>query len=159
MRRQEQREWLVRLVYAQDMNSDDAFDAKRLLREQALPEDNAYLQDSLNLLHLHQEQVDHIIEAYLHDWTTERLHAVDRAILRVAVNEILFTDFAPIVVTIHECVGIAKRYSDAEAYKFINGVLSSLLKDMRQGLLSKRFGIEIHPQKIAEASSSSDTEQ
>lgn len=151
MRRQEQREWLVRLVYAQDMNSDDEFDPKRLLREQDLPEENVYLQDSLYLLHAHQDKVDEVIESYLHDWTTERLHTIDRAVLRVAVNEILFTDFAPTVVTIHESVGIAKRYSDAEAYKFINGVLSSLLKDMVEGRLWERFGITVDPKKIPEA--------
>lgn len=150
MRRQEQREWLVRLVYAQDMNSNNEFDAKRLLREHELPEDNPYLYESLSQIHAHQKKMDQIIETYLHDWTTERLHAIDRAVLRVAVNEILFTDFAPIIVTIHESVEIAKRYSDAEAYKFVNGVLSSLLKDMRQGTLTERFGISMDPKKIAD---------
>lgn len=148
MRRQEQREWLVRLVYEQDMNAADPFSAEELLRAHGLPEENAYLADSLRLLHAHQSEIDRIMEDYLRDWTAQRLHAIDRAILRVSINEILFTDFAPTVVTIHECVGIAKRYSDEQTYKFINGVLSSLVKDLQSGALTKEFGIQVDATKI-----------
>lgn len=132
MRRQEQREWLVKLCYQQMLNPRRPFSAPALLEEHGLPQTNEYLSVSLTSLDVHAQEIDALIAAHLKEWSMERLHLIDRAILRVAVNEMYFTDFAPPSVTMNESVALAKAYSDENAYRFINGVLSALFREKEE---------------------------
>ncbi len=74
-------------------------------------------------------QLDAVIDTYLVDWTVERLGAVERAVLRVAMWELFERDDVPGPVTIDEAVELAKRYATPEAAKLINGVLAAWLRD------------------------------
>ena len=71
-------------------------------------------------------QIDDQIEAFSHKWSIERMPAVDRAVLRVAVWEILFNHQVPDAVCIAEAVELAKEYSTEESGVFVNGLLSSI---------------------------------
>ena len=71
-------------------------------------------------------QIDDQIEAFSHKWSIERMPAVDRAVLRVAVWEILFNQQVPDAVCIAEAVELAKEYSTEESGVFVNGLLSSI---------------------------------
>jgi transcription antitermination protein NusB len=76
-------------------------------------------------------EIDRQLELSLYDWQLSRLPKIDRDLLRIAVAEILFLDI-PQKVAINEAVELAKRYSDDDGYRFINGVLrrvSDRLKD------------------------------
>lgn len=59
-------------------------------------------------------------------WTWERLSKMEQAILLVATSEMLDSDLAKGVI-INEAILIAKTYCDEESYKYINGVLHSLI--------------------------------
>jgi N utilization substance protein B len=63
-------------------------------------------------------------------WDLDRIAAVDRAILRVAVYEMLFRAEIPPVVTINEAIEIAKRYSTEESGRFVNGLLDRLRSEL-----------------------------
>lgn len=71
-------------------------------------------------------RIDQIIERYAENWQLHRMAVVDRNILRFAVFELLFMDEIPPKVTINEAVNIAKKYSQDEAGKFVNGVLDKI---------------------------------
>ena len=71
--------------------------------------------------------IDDLIAAHLQDWTLERLPAVDRAILRVAVWELLHADDVPEPVAVDEAVELAKQLSTDESPGFINGVLGQVM--------------------------------
>ncbi|WP_156688192.1 transcription antitermination factor NusB [Mycobacterium sp. Marseille-P9652] len=76
------------------------------------------------------EQADHIddlISSHLQGWTLDRLPAVDRAILRVAVWELLYADDVPEPVAVDEAVQLAKELSTDESPAFINGVLGQVM--------------------------------
>ncbi|MDY6782043.1 MAG: transcription antitermination factor NusB [Cyanobacteriota bacterium] len=78
-----------------------------------------------------QGEIKELIEKALVDWQIERLSKIDQDILFLAVAEIWFFDL-PEQVAINEAVELAKRYSDEEGHRFINGVLrraSNLLKE------------------------------
>lgn len=70
----------------------------------------------------HQQNIKQQIEEVLVAWQFHRLPKIDRDILKIAVAEILFLE-VPLKVAINEAVELAKRYSDEEGYRFINGVL------------------------------------
>ena len=75
----------------------------------------------------HGAHVDDLISAHLHGWTLERLPAVDRAILRVAVWELLHADDVPEPVAVDEAVELAKRLSTDDSPAFVNGVLGQVM--------------------------------
>lgn len=70
--------------------------------------------------------IDDRIEGFSHKWSVDRMPAIDRAILRIAVWEILFNDQVPDAVVIAEAVELAKEYSTEDSGSFVNGLLGSI---------------------------------
>jgi transcription antitermination protein NusB len=75
----------------------------------------------------HAAHVDDLISAHLQGWTLARLPAVDRAILRVAVWELLHADDVPEPVAVDEAVELAKKLSTDDSPGFVNGVLGQVM--------------------------------
>ena len=76
----------------------------------------------------HQEEIDALLAQAANQWSLERFANVDRAILRLALYEILHVPEIPTSVAINEAVEMAKKYSTAESGKFVNGVLGALVR-------------------------------
>ena len=70
----------------------------------------------------HRSEIDDRLDDAMEKWNIRRLARVDRDILRLAMIEILYKD-VPKRVAIDEAIEMAKRYSDEDGYRFINGVL------------------------------------
>ncbi|PJF44249.1 MAG: transcription antitermination factor NusB [Phototrophicales bacterium] len=77
----------------------------------------------------HREQADSLIATYAPEWPTDQIASVDRAILRVAIYEMLYED-VPIKVVINEAVEIAKLLGGDSSPRFINGVLGSIVDNL-----------------------------
>jgi N utilization substance protein B len=75
----------------------------------------------------HSAHIDDLISSHLQGWTLDRLPAVDRAILRVAVWELLYADDVPEPVAVDEAVQLAKELSTDESPGFVNGVLGQVM--------------------------------
>ena len=71
--------------------------------------------------------IDGLLARYLAGWNLERLGILERAILRVAVYELLEETDVPGPVVVNEAVALAKRFCSAEAGSLVNGVLGSLM--------------------------------
>jgi len=82
----------------------------------------SYTIDILKTISRRRLEIDAILNQALQDWQLERLARIDRDILRIAVAEMSFLG-TPERVAINEAVELAKRYSDDEGHRFINGVL------------------------------------
>jgi transcription antitermination factor NusB len=74
------------------------------------------------------EELDAKITAATQDWTADRLAAVERNILRVAVYE-LDVGEVPLEVVIDEAVTLAKRYATDEAGRLVNGILGRIARE------------------------------
>ena len=72
------------------------------------------------------------IEEALKEWKLSRLYRVDRAILQIAVYEMLYEEDIPESVSINEAVELAKKYSTEAAPAFINGVLGTIAKTLAE---------------------------
>jgi N utilization substance protein B len=75
----------------------------------------------------HSAHIDDLISSHLQGWTLDRLPAVDRAILRVAVFELLHADDVPAPVAVDEAVELAKELSTDDSPGFVNGVLGQVM--------------------------------
>ena len=73
------------------------------------------------------EEIDDLLETYAQGWTIARMPALDRAILRLAVWEIMFNDEVPDPVAVDEAVELAKEYSTDDSAGFVNGLLSKIV--------------------------------
>jgi len=99
----------------------------------ALSEQTDVQQHALTLLAAvqnHLSELDLLLEDCTEDWKVSRLSKMDRAILRLAAAEMKYCDDVDISTTIDEAIELAKQFSDEESYKFINGVLGGLAKQM-----------------------------
>jgi N utilization substance protein B len=64
------------------------------------------------------------------NWKLERMAAIDRIILRMALVELELMADVPVKVAINEAIELAKKYSTPESSKFVNGILDSFAKRM-----------------------------
>ncbi|MBA3252376.1 MAG: transcription antitermination factor NusB [Geodermatophilaceae bacterium] len=74
----------------------------------------------------HRERIDELIATCAEGWTLPRMPGVDRALLRLAIYELLWTDVPPAVV-VDEAVELAKSLSTDDSPRFINGVLGRIV--------------------------------
>jgi N utilization substance protein B len=80
-----------------------------------------------------QAESDQLIKDKAHDWDIARLARVDRAVLRLALGELLTESGAPTGVVINEAVELANKYSTEESGKFINGILGAIVRERQDG--------------------------
>jgi transcription antitermination protein NusB len=73
----------------------------------------------------HLAEIDALLNTVSTEWRVGRMPAVDRAILRLAVYELRYTD-TPVGVVLSEAVELAKEYSTADSGRFVNGVLAAI---------------------------------
>ena len=120
---------VISILFAHDSGNDkalanrDALYEEKKIRNKQRDFANALLDGVLANL----PKVDELIEANLKDWTYDRIGKVDKAVLRLGVYELLFTDTDRPVI-INESVNIAKELCADESPKFINGILDKIKK-------------------------------
>jgi len=74
-----------------------------------------------------REQLDIILTKYAPEWPLDQVAIIDRNILRMATWEVAVKKETPVKVAINEAVELAKQYGSDSAFRFVNGVLGSLV--------------------------------
>lgn len=74
----------------------------------------------------HRDAIDEHIKKHVKNWELNRIAAVDRNVMRLAIYEMLHREDIPPVVSINEAVDIAKKFSTLESGKFVNGILDKI---------------------------------
>jgi len=92
------------------------------------PQVRAFAEDIFRVAQAQQEQIDSLIAAHSQHWRLDRMPAVDRNLLRMAVAELLGFKSTPFPVVINEALEIARRYCAPESINFLNGVLDSIAR-------------------------------
>lgn len=128
------REWMVKLLYAMNLQQEYSYELlESLLTEYAMPlKEESFVRNSMKSALDRLESIDEAIRPYLKDWEFDRIPKVEKAILRMATNEILYDDSIPVGVSINEAVEISKKYCDDTSYRFLNGVLGQLARNRGQ---------------------------
>lgn len=76
----------------------------------------------------HLEQIDALIRERADNWRLERMPAVDRNILRLAIFELLYEEDVPKLVVVDEAIELAKQFGSEQSSRFVNGLLDGLLR-------------------------------
>ncbi len=95
----------------------------------ANPDAVAFSKGLIQKFQASSDEVDTLLSKNMKNWTLERVAAIDRAILRLAITELLMK-ITPLRVVISEAVDIAKNFGTDDSGKFINGVLDGSKKDI-----------------------------
>ncbi|HWC33215.1 MAG TPA: transcription antitermination factor NusB [Mycobacteriales bacterium] len=74
-------------------------------------------------------RIDELLSECSDGWSVSRMPSVDRAVLRIAVYEVLWREDIPIAVAIDEAVELAKSLSTDDSPAFVNGVLSRVARE------------------------------
>ena len=74
------------------------------------------------------DELDALIGRYARGWKSERISRTARAILRIALVEILYMEDIPAAVAINEAVELDKKYDESETVAFVNGVLGGFMR-------------------------------
>ena len=90
------------------------------------PDVNDYAVELATLVEQNMDRIDEVISTYSQAWPLDRMPAVDRAIVRVAIAELLWLPEVDSGVAVSEAVEIAAMLSTPESGKFINGVLGRI---------------------------------
>ncbi|MDM8083909.1 transcription antitermination factor NusB [Cellulomonas cellasea] len=100
--------------------------------ESALPQ---YSVDLVEGVAARQARIDELISTHAHGWTIERMPAVDRALVRLGIWEVLYNDDVPDAVAVDEAVELARSLSTDDSPTFINGLLGRIV-DLKPTLLA-----------------------
>ena len=121
------------ILFQSDVRGDDlastlAAEAKRAASEPARETSWLYAREIVDGVIDNHDEIDEQIVTHAKDWKLERMPAVDRAILRLAVWELLFNDEVPAAVAIDEAVELAKEFSTDDSGSFVHGVLARIAR-------------------------------
>jgi len=86
------------------------------------------------------EELDKQIKKKAMNWDFERIAVLDKLILRMGICELMFFEDIPPEVTINEAIEIAKKYSTEKSGSFVNGILDSVLVDLKKSGKLRKTG-------------------
>ncbi|MFE7844847.1 transcription antitermination factor NusB [Microbacterium sp. NPDC057407] len=121
------------ILFQADVRGDDvavvlAAEAKRAANEPAREASWLYAREIVDGVIDNREAIDEQITTFAKDWSLGRMPAVDRAVLRIGVWEILYNDEVPAAVAIDEAVELAKEFSTDDSGSFVHGVLARIAR-------------------------------
>lgn len=135
MRQRLARELAMKALYARDVGRGRPQDVLEYLCDQegVEPDQARAAADLVEGVWTHLASIDRSISAALRKWQFQRLAAVDRNVLRVAVYELEHDGQTRDAVIIDQAVEIAKAYGGGDSGDFVNGVLRQMARDRAAG--------------------------
>ena len=128
MTRRESRICAFELLYETDFHKDaDPLEIYERSLEARDAKGSEFAKTLFTVCALNITDIDEAIANSAENWKISRMSAVTKAILRMAVGEMLYTDVPP-KACINEAVEIAKVYDEGKAPRFINGILNKVAR-------------------------------
>jgi N utilization substance protein B len=131
-RRRRAREIALQLIFEidlrDDLSSDEAISMFPFEEED--PETADYAKSLVMSVSERADDVDELLREHIVGWRMERMVAVDRAAIRMALCEGLLEQKVPVAVAISEAVELTKMFGTDESSKFVNGVLGRIVRSV-----------------------------
>ncbi|HTX77328.1 MAG TPA: transcription antitermination factor NusB [Terracidiphilus sp.] len=131
--RRKSRELAMQMLFQADIGKQTADEVRATFwrsGDEVEPEVRGFAEDLFRASTLHQERIDKIIADHSKHWRLERMPAVDRNLLRMAIGEMLAFKGTPFPIVINEALEIGRRYSAPESINFLNGVLDAVARNL-----------------------------
>ena len=139
--RHEIREKSLQALFPLDFNADLtkqdaidyalAYDNREIVSEDGEDLVPTYLDLLVGGVCSRKAELDEVITNHLgNNWSMPRLAKIDIVLLRLAIFEMLYVSDVPNIVALNEAVELSKKYSDDRSRKFVNGVLSNVMKEI-----------------------------
>ena len=130
-KRRRSREIILKLLYQKELNEQNPEDMlEQFWYEREENEEVKIFVTSIFCgVNESKDELDTWIMKYSKNWDLNRLSIIDKCILRLSVYELLHRKDIPPKVSINEAIDISKKYSNADAGKFINGILDKVSKE------------------------------
>ena len=132
--RHKSREFALQMLFEWDMTRQEPKRVEKLFWKSARAADSTreFAEDLFEGAVAQAGAIDELVGRLAENWRLDRLAAVDRNILRLAIYE-LRSGTAPPKVVIDEALELAKKFSSAEAPAFLNGILDAAFKNLEKG--------------------------
>lgn len=129
-RRSRAREVAMQVLYEADLNPGASPDGRARFLSDRLRSETlvAFAADLIAGVERRREEIDGLLEARSRNWRVARMAATDRAVLRIAMYELLDTE-TPGPVVVDEAIELARRYGNEESPRFVAGILGAVLAD------------------------------
>lgn len=121
--RSKARKQALDLLFEADLRKSDP---EALLETRVAAELRPFAAEIVRLVVEHKAKVDELISTYARGWDMDRMPAVDRNILRIAIAEIIWSADVPEAVAIDEALDLARELSTDESVAFIHGILAQI---------------------------------
>jgi transcription antitermination protein NusB len=130
--RRKGREAALKILYSLDMNRESGSEScEGILDWGKLSEDSrVFVKDLVGETVHRLEMIDELITRASLKWEIQRMAAVDRNVLRLAVSELTAGKGTPVRVVIDEAIEIAKKFGGEESGTFVNGILDRIRHDL-----------------------------
>ena len=129
--RRKSREMTMQMLFQGDLGKQTPEEVRRLFwasRDDVDDETRGFAEDLYRVATARAEEIDKLIEEHAQNWRLERMPAVDRNILRLAIYEMLYERDTPKLVVVDEAIELAKKFGSEQSGRFVNGLLDGLLK-------------------------------
>lgn len=132
MNRSALRENTFKLLYSNEIQKEMTDEQIELfLQENDIysEENMKHIKECFKGINTNIEEIKELIQKNLKEnWTIDRISKIDRAILKLAIYEMLYAK-VPYKVVINEAVELAKKYGEDSSKAFVNGILASIVKE------------------------------
>lgn len=132
MNRSAARENAFILLFEAECRSDETaleiFEYAENFREFEIDE---YVKKAFFGVHERKKEISELVEPALVGWNKKRISPVSRAIISLAVYEMLAMEDVPALVAINEAVELSKKYDDEKTFTFVNGVLNAVATELK----------------------------
>jgi transcription antitermination protein NusB len=127
--RRKARELAMQMLFQADVGKQTAEQVRATFwkaGDKVEPEVRGFAEDLFRVATANLERIDELIAANSKHWRLERMPAVDRNLLRMAVGEMIGFKTTPFPIVINEALEIGRRYSAPESINFLNGLLDAV---------------------------------
>lgn len=131
MTRKTARDLVFKIIYQADIQKEPLINIYDIVKDEYNIDDNSkdYIISTLDGISDNSENINKIISEKSVSWKLNRISKISLACLKLGIFELLYNNEIPNTVAINESVDIAKLYEGENSAKFVNGILSVVLKE------------------------------
>ena len=124
-------QWTCQVEDAKDQDPDAEVESGKPVEDRVAPAKiRLFAEDRVRGVTAHLAEIDGKLKSYTQNWPLHRMGSVERNVLRLAFYELLYCPDVPPPVVLNEAIDLAKYFSNADAGRFVNGILDRLNKDI-----------------------------